>query len=155
MLTETGKVVAVDGDAVWVETLRGSACGRCAARSGCGHDLMNRLAAGGSRGIVRARRAAGFVIPLAVHDFVTLALPEKSFLKAASLLYLLPLVLTVVGALSADSLFGDVDAGQGRADLLVVLGAAAGLTAGLALATLLGRRAGANSAFEPTVTAKH
>ncbi len=155
MLTETGRVVALDGEAVWVETLRGSACGRCAARSGCGHDLMNRLSAGGSRGIVRARRAAGFVMPLEVHDSVTLALPETSFLKAASVLYLFPLVLTVAGALSADFLLGDAGAGQGLADLLVVLGAASGLAAGLALASLLGRSVGANSAFEPTVTAKH
>ena len=33
-LSETGRVVAVESDAVWVEEDRSSACGKCAARAG-------------------------------------------------------------------------------------------------------------------------
>ncbi|GIR82921.1 MAG: hypothetical protein CM15mP84_06690 [Cellvibrionales bacterium] len=35
-LTETGRVVAIESDAVWVEADRSSACGKCAARAGVG-----------------------------------------------------------------------------------------------------------------------
>ena len=39
-IVETGRVVALEGAAVWVETIRSSACGSCAARSGCGHRTL-------------------------------------------------------------------------------------------------------------------
>ena len=35
-LSETGRVVAVEPDAVWIEADRSAACGKCAARAGCG-----------------------------------------------------------------------------------------------------------------------
>lgn len=153
MLTENGRVVAIDGDSVWVETLRGSACGSCSARSGCGHDMMNRVAAGSSRGIVRARRSTGFSLPLAVHDSVTLALPESSFLAAASTLYLAPLLSTLAGALTANRLAGSAGLSPAGSDLTALAGAALGLAIGLGLARVLARRAGAGS-FEPKITAK-
>lgn len=40
MLTETGTVIAVDKDGVWVETLQQSACGQCKARHGCGQKML-------------------------------------------------------------------------------------------------------------------
>ena len=44
MLIETGRVVAVEAneEALWVETIRQSTCGSCAANKGCGHGLLNR-----------------------------------------------------------------------------------------------------------------
>jgi sigma-E factor negative regulatory protein RseC len=155
MLTEQGRVVAVDGDAVWVETLRSSACGSCSARSGCGHDLLNRVAAGSSRGIVRARRAAGFATPLAVHDSVTLALPERRFLEAATTLYVVPLLCTLAMALGANAVAGAAGLTQGGSDLAVVVGAATGLVGGLALARYLGHQVRGGEGFQPQITAKH
>ena len=43
MLLETGRVVAVDADSVWVETIRRTTCGSCAVQKGCGHGLLNQL----------------------------------------------------------------------------------------------------------------
>lgn len=40
MLTETGRVIAIDDDGVWVETLKQSACHQCKARKGCGQKLL-------------------------------------------------------------------------------------------------------------------
>ena len=40
MLTETGRVVAVDDDGLWVETVRRSTCNACGVRQGCGHGLL-------------------------------------------------------------------------------------------------------------------
>jgi sigma-E factor negative regulatory protein RseC len=41
MLTEQARVVALDAETVWVETIRQSSCGSCSARAGCGHGMLN------------------------------------------------------------------------------------------------------------------
>lgn len=44
VLYETGRVVAVDGDGLWLETLKKSTCGQCSARAGCGQQLLAKSA---------------------------------------------------------------------------------------------------------------
>jgi len=56
-LMETGRVVAVEADAVWIEADRSSACGRCAARAGCGQGALSKLLQQG-KGRVRALSGA-------------------------------------------------------------------------------------------------
>jgi len=154
MLTERGRVVALEGDVAWVETLRSSACGQCAARAGCGHDLVNRASAGASRALVRARRAPEFHGHLAIYDSVTLALPERNFLAAASLLYAGPIGLALAGAFCADRLIAGNSLAPGASDLAVALGAVAGLAVGLLGVRLLAGRAGSRVHFEPQITAR-
>ena len=36
MLEETGTVVKIEPDALWVETVQTTTCGSCSARRGCG-----------------------------------------------------------------------------------------------------------------------
>lgn len=43
MLSETGRVVAIDKDGLWVETLKTSSCAKCSAQSGCGQNLAAKL----------------------------------------------------------------------------------------------------------------
>ena len=99
MIEETGRVVAVEADAVWVETVRLSACQSCSANKGCGHAMLDRHQAG-SRARVRALNS----LPLQVDQTVVLGLPEGALLKGAVLVYLLPLLLLFVGALCGDAL---------------------------------------------------
>lgn len=40
MLTESAKVIAIDDDGLWVETLKQSTCNACSAKSGCGQHLL-------------------------------------------------------------------------------------------------------------------
>jgi len=152
MLTETGRVVAIDGDAVWVETLRQSACGACSARSGCGHGLMNQALPGASRGLVRARPDEGLRGELAVHDEVELALPEGEFLSAAAATYLAPLAAALAGALLAQRFPG---AGmQTASDAATALGALAGLAAGFLGLRLFSRRRAGAAAYVPVITSR-
>ena len=86
MIEETGRVVAVEPDAVWVETLRRGACESCSARQGCGHKLLDSERAGS-----RARlRVLNPDLLLCTGDQVVLGIPEGA---------LMPLVLLFVGAL--------------------------------------------------------
>ncbi len=127
MLIETGRVVAVETDAVWVETIRRSTCGGCAARQGCGHGLLNRIGDGRS-GYVRAlRSASGVGTECAVDDQVRISIPEQVILRGSAVVYLLPLICMLAGAaLTARAL-------PQASEALAAVAAALGLGLGFAL----------------------
>lgn len=142
MLTETGRVVAIESDAVWVETIRSSLCGSCAARSGCGHGVLARASEG--RGLVRA--LASEAVPATaceIDDEVSIALPEAAILRGSMMVYLLPLILGIVMALAVSPL-GEV-AG--------ILGFCCGLAGGFLMVRWQSRSVGGRSDFEPRLTA--
>lgn len=127
MLIETGRVVAVETDAVWVETIRRSTCGGCAARQGCGHGLLNRIADGRS-GYVRALRSAAETgVECAVDDQVRISIPEQVILRGSAVVYLLPLFCMLAGAALAAGAF------PLESEVLVAAAAALGLGLGFAL----------------------
>jgi len=68
MLRESGRVVAIESDAVWVETIRSSLCGSCAAKAGCGQDYLT-----GDVGDVPA--IAGFISGLALGFLLVRIIP--------------------------------------------------------------------------------
>ena len=88
MIEETGRVVALDEGAVWVETLRKSTCSSCSANSGCGQGLMDKLGIGRQRGFVRVLTD----LQLALDDVVVIGIREELLLRSALLVYLLPLL---------------------------------------------------------------
>jgi sigma-E factor negative regulatory protein RseC len=97
MMLETGRVVAVESDGVWVETIRKTTCGSCAAQKGCGHGMMNRISEG-RRSLIRA--LPGKVLPADcnVDDEVSISIPEEVILRGSLLVYILPLVAMLLGA---------------------------------------------------------
>jgi sigma-E factor negative regulatory protein RseC len=125
MLRETGRVVAVEDESVWVETIRKSTCGACAASKGCGHGLLERYASG-QRGLIRVlpgpRLAPG---DCRIDDQVMIELPEAVVLRGSFIVYALPL-LTLLGGAAVPALAG------ASGDLPAALGAGGGLLAGLA-----------------------
>ncbi|MEM6774279.1 MAG: SoxR reducing system RseC family protein [Pseudomonadota bacterium] len=151
MLTETGRVVGLDGETVWVETLRQSTCGACSARSGCGHGLLNSALPGGSRALVKARLHGDLRQPISLQDYVEVALPERSFLTAAAALYLLPLITAVLAALLAEAFWSGAGASL---DAAVALASLLGLGAGLGVVHWLSRRQLATGSYIPLVTAR-
>lgn len=126
MLVETGRVVAVDQQGLWVETIRQSTCGSCAAQKGCGHGVINRLADGRS-GIVRVLPGAVDVGHCSVDDQVRISIPEEVILRGSMVVYMVPLMAMLAGAATASSLW------PASADLAAALGAVAGLGLGFAL----------------------
>ena len=143
MLTETGRVVAVEADGVWVETIRQSTCGACAARKGCGHGLLNRYAEG-RRGYIRVLPGPTLApADCRIDDQVMISLPESVILRGSFTVYLLPL-LSLLAAAAAGAAVTGSDAGA-------LLGAAVGLAAGLGLVRLHAWRHRDNRALQPTM----
>ena len=100
MIEETGRVVAIEEGAVWVETLRKTTCSSCSANAGCGQGLMDKIGVGRQRGFVRVLSD----LHLALNDVVVIGIREDLLLRSAVLVYLLPLLGLLAGALLASSL---------------------------------------------------
>ena len=88
MIEQEGRVVAVERGAVWVQTRRQSTCGSCAIKAGCGQGLMDQLGVRAGQGLVKARCD----LQLKVGDEVVIGIGETQLLKAACMVYVLPLV---------------------------------------------------------------
>ncbi len=126
MPTETGRIVAVDAESLWVETIRQSTCGTCSAQKGCGHGLLNRIR-DGQRGLVRVLPGAFSLAECRVNDEVSISLPDEVILRGSLIVYMLPLV-TMLGGAAAGSQWL-----PWSADMAALAGAAAGFAGGIAL----------------------
>ncbi len=120
MICERGRVVAVEGDGLWVETVQQSSCASCSAQKGCGQGLMNSLH-DGKRNQIKV--ACSSHQHFNIGDEVDIAIPESALLGGAFLMYLLPLFTMLAGMGVFSRYFA--------ADGMAALGAALGLAAGL------------------------
>ena len=129
-LTEPATIVALDEKNIWVETHRQGTCNACRANTTCGQGLVNRLLPGRVH-YLRINRAAGLAGDIAIGDRVELSVPQGAVLRSSLLVYLLPLVLLISGALIGEwSWAGDPGA---------IVGGFVGLLAGFGLVRLHAR----------------
>ncbi len=148
MLLETGRVVAVDADAVWVETVRKTTCGSCAAQKGCGHGLINQLVPG-RHPLVRALPGKLALDECQVDDEVQISIPEAVLLRGSLVVYVLPLVSMLAGAALAAATL------PGNPDSMSALGAVAGLAAGFVLVRWHARQHRNDRLLQPTLVSIH
>jgi sigma-E factor negative regulatory protein RseC len=144
MPTETARVVAVEADALWVETVHRGTCGSCAAKKGCGHALLDR-GLDSRRGHIRILPGTLAVSGFKVGDQVRIEIPDEIILRASLIAYGLPLLGMLAGALAA------VNGLPGNADVVAVFGAATGLLLGYALVRRHGSRHCRDPAFQPVL----
>ena len=137
MITENGRVVGVRGDKAWVQTIRASACESCSARSGCGQRVLAGASAGRANQVLVTNHLNAHV-----GDEVSIAIEESALLSASLLVYAVPLILLVLGAVLGQQWFPAQDAGA-------VAGAIAGLAAGFAVARVAQTRS--RFGYEPTL----
>tara|TARA_R110002110_G_scaffold406421_1_gene626345 strand:- start:157754 stop:158230 length:477 start_codon:yes stop_codon:yes gene_type:complete len=144
MLTETARVVAVETDGVWVETIRRSTCGACAVQKGCGHGLMNRIG-DGRRSYIRVLRNENSPVSCAVDDQVRISIPEDVILRGSVVVYMLPLACMLGGASAAANLV------TGSADAAAAAGAVVGFAAGVLLVRWHAWRHRNDRSLQPTL----
>jgi sigma-E factor negative regulatory protein RseC len=123
MLTEAARVVAVEENSLWVETVRHSVCGKCSANKACGHGLLNRLG-DGRRSYLRVSTEKFPPGKFQVDDQVSIAIREDLLLRSSFLVYLLPLLSALALAVLGPVLMPQY--GDGAAIVGAVLGLAAG-----------------------------
>ncbi|MBN4055425.1 SoxR reducing system RseC family protein [bacterium AH-315-K03] len=98
MITETGRVIAVESNCLWVETIRQSTCGGCAVKKGCGHNLLNARGAG-RRHQIRVLLNQQSPDDFSIDDDVQISIPEKALVQGALIVYLLPLITLLAGGM--------------------------------------------------------
>ncbi len=129
MLTETGRVIAVEPGALWVETIRRSSCGSCSAAKGCGHGILNRMT-DGHRNLLKVSSSAFPEGRFKVDDDVSIAIPEHVIVGSSFVVYIVPLLCTL---LMAGIFAGLLPAAS---DLDTLLGAVVGFGLGTGLVRL-------------------
>lgn len=134
MNCESGRVVAIEADKAWVETIQNSTCTTCSAKSGCGQRLLNSVFKG-KRHLVEVS-LKNFPETVSLHDEVELTVDDNVLLRGAFWVYLVPLICIIAGAL-----FGQrwvvPDSGlfptQKASELPVIIGALSGLAFGFVI----------------------
>lgn len=141
LIIEQGKVVAIEADGIWVETANQSACGKCAARKGCGQSLLAQI--DGHRSYIKAALNGFHPADFKEGGVITIGVHEDAVARGSLLVYCLPLLGLLCGAALGDA-FGLPEAG-------VVAFAAAGLLlCGLAVRTISHAKA-TDERFQPIV----
>lgn len=144
MMFETGRVVAVERDSLWVETVRQSTCGNCVVRKSCGHSLINGMS-DGRRSYIRVLPGEHDLADCAVNDQVRIGIPESTILRGSAVVYIVPLLAMLSGAFAAASLR------QGDQDLIAVAGALGGFILGLVAVRWHAWRHRGDAGFQPTL----
>lgn len=126
MIFETGLIVAIEPQGLWVETIQISACGSCQAQKGCGHSLLAKFGASASHiwVLLDGRRPDAYQI----NDQVRIGVPEDVVARGALFIYLVPLAAMLVATLLAHQ--------QQASDGASALAAFAGLLLGAAIVRL-------------------
>lgn len=142
MIEEAAVVTAVDADGIWVEKDRSSTCGGCSANKVCGIAALSRaLGRKRLRAIVFSDQA------VSVGDQVVVGLEEAALLRGSMLIYGLPLLLLIAGALLGQ-LAGGHDAGA-------LVGAAFGVGVSIISLRFLRQRMLRDPRFQPNVLRIH
>lgn len=144
MLIESGRVVAVEPDGIWVETVRRSTCNACEARNGCGHGLLNRIGEG-RNAYLRVLPGAGGPGACEVNDRVRFSIPEEVLLRGSVVIYLVPVLCMLAGAALA------VAGWPGTPDMAAAGGAITGLATGFALVHWHARRHRDDRSLQPVL----
>ena len=136
MLTQTGEVVTWQDGVARVRVQRFAGCGRCQLRQGCGVGTLERAFPGSSLELSMPAK-----VPLHPGERVTIGLRESTMLGAASLVYLLPLLLLLLGALTLAPL----------GDAASAVGGLIGLAGGILAVRRWVRRAGRGPDCQPVL----
>ena len=102
MIKERGRVVALESNSVWVETIQQSSCGSCSATKGCGQKLWLKAgykSVGHIRVLLQDHDPAAFKID----DYVEIGIAEHVISKGSVLVYMVPLLGLLGGAMLGDN----------------------------------------------------
>lgn len=141
MLETEGVVIFAEGGDAVVETSRVSACGSCSSSQSCGTTSLSQLL-GAKINSFKVLNPVG----ADVGDRVVIGVEESVLLKSSTILYVLPLVCLLAGAV-----IGDVLAQVSMKDVYSACGAGLGLVVGFFALKVAAAWAGSQGEFRPVI----
>jgi len=125
VLQETGTVVAIDADGLWVETLKQSSCAKCSAKYGCGKGLEQKLSPKSQMTFIKAYFDTDKASDSWCEgDIAVLAVHEHALVLGALIAYGTPLLGMLFGAIVGSAVTSD------GSDFFSVVGAVVGILMG-------------------------
>lgn len=137
MVEESARVLRVEGEVVWVEAIRQSACESCSAQKGCGHGLMSKYSL---KSVELSIDRCGFdVYP---NDQIMIGIDESALLKSSLLIYGIPLAAMIAIAIISQA--------ASFSEGLTVILSFIGMLAGFAIVSSIVKRNGL-AALNPSI----
>lgn len=140
MIEESGRVVRVADNQVWVETVKQSACASCSAQKGCGQSLLARVG-DGRRLEIQVDNPDHLAV--SIDDEVVLGVGERSFITASLLVYLVPVLAMFI--------FAVIPQQAGFSEPWVIAGGLLGLASGFGLTRLISDRMSQSCSYRPVL----
>ena len=109
MIEEQVVITSITPDGAWVEGMQQSACGSCSAKAGCGQHTMSQLGRKVSLWLpLNDLNDEATQEPFRIGQQIVVGLPEGAILRSTVVLYGLPLIALVFGAIMGHALWGEV-----------------------------------------------
>jgi sigma-E factor negative regulatory protein RseC len=142
MLQTRAIVIRLEGRDALVESTQGGGCGNCDSEGGCGSGKLSQLFCSEPRRF-RVRNEGN----AQVGSLVDVVVPEGVLLNSALLMYILPLLMLLFGAMVGSKLTPDA----ASVDAYSAMGALAGLAAGFFLVKFISSRRRLSASAQPVV----
>lgn len=144
MIEETATVVGLQDDFAIVETAQRAACGSCSSADGCSTSVLSGL-------FKRRLNQMKVLNPIQARpgEQVIIGLQEGALLKVSLAAYLLPLLCTILFAISAQFLTRQLELQGG--ELPSILGGLLGLLAGLNLFKRITAQKASDPAYQAVI----
>jgi len=147
MIQESGVVIKVEGSTAWVETQRKTACDSCSAKRGCGNAVIAKVV-GQKRSIVQVDTSDTLV----AGEDVILGMNESALVKGSFAIYIVPLLLMMLFAISGEYLGGIYLAPEN--EFFTIITAAIGLFFGFVWLKRFNKKNRCNTLYQPVILRK-
>ena len=148
MIEQIATVVELEGDAVWVETQRHSACGACARNKGCGAGLFAKAFRFSS-----PRLKVQHTQAIEVGDRVVIGVDEQALVRGSFAAYIMPILFMLGFGMLGERLFADVLTSVAP-DVIGLMAGMAGLAAGLMWLRRYSQSIGDDRRYQPLILQK-
>ena len=109
MIEEQVIVTSITAQGAWVEGIQQSACGSCSAKAGCGQHAMSQLGRKVTLWLPFSEpKEEQSQADLKVGQQIVVGLPEGAILRSTLVLYGVPLIALVLGAVFGNALWGEL-----------------------------------------------
>lgn len=146
MIEERAHVVNIEGNDIWVETQRRSACDQCAVNKGCGTSVLGKVV-GIKRNKVRVLNPKDKKV--SIGDEIIVGINEQALVRGSMIIYLVPLIFLFLFGMLGEVL--SVQLKILEPDYLAIISGLIGLFSGFCLVKIFSSRASYDSRYQPVL----